>query len=49
MRDPGRHLADGGQPLLDARLALAPAVFGHVLEREDEPDLAAGRPQDAPC
>ena len=46
MRDAGGHLADRRQALLHARLALLPARLGDVLEREDEPDLAARRQQD---
>ena len=42
---PGRHLADRRQPLLHARLALALARLGDVLEREHEAGLAARRHQ----
>ena len=33
VRDAGRHLADGRQPLLQLRFALEPPDFGDVLER----------------
>jgi hypothetical protein len=39
--DPRGHLADRGQPLLHARLALALARLGDVLEGEQEAGLAA--------
>ena len=46
VRDAGGHLAYRRQPLLNPRLALLTPDFRDVLEREDEPDLAARRRQD---
>ena len=45
VRDPRRHLADRGQPLLHPRFALVLARVGDVLEREQEAGFAARRDQ----
>ena len=43
VRDAGRHLADGREPLLDPRIALELLDVGHVLERHEKPGAPAGR------
>ena len=43
VRDAGRHLADGGQALLQPRVALQPLELGHVLEREQVSVPAVGK------
>ena len=44
MGDPGGHLADRREPLLQPRIALQPPELGHVLEREQVPVPLAGEP-----
>ena len=43
VRDPGRHLTDRGEPLLDLRIALELLDAGDVLEGEEQPGAAARR------
>ena len=47
VRDAGGHLADRGEPLLHARVALELLDLGEVLERDEESRAAAGRLQSA--